>query len=45
LTLAFHSNIIIDDGGDLVGLLHRECVEYADEAIGGSEETTAGWLC
>ncbi|MDR1913905.1 MAG: adenosylhomocysteinase [Clostridiales bacterium] len=43
-TLAFKPNIIIDDGGDLVSLLHGECAEYATEMIGGCEETTTGLL-
>lgn len=34
--------IIIDDGGDLVNLLHYECSHLAGQVIGGSEETTTG---
>lgn len=34
--------IIIDDGGDLVNLLHYECAHLAENVIGGSEETTTG---
>lgn len=34
--------IIIDDGGDLVNLLHTERRELAAEVIGGCEETTTG---
>ena len=41
-TLAFKPNIIIDDGGDLVSLLHGECKDLASELIGGCEETTTG---
>ena len=41
-TLAFKPHIIIDDGGDFVSLLHGECKEYAENLIGGSEETTTG---
>jgi len=41
-TLAIKPHIIIDDGGDLVGLLHGECKEYAADLIGGCEETTTG---
>lgn len=35
-------DIIIDDGGDLVSLLHGERSELAANIIGGSEETTTG---
>ncbi len=35
-------NIIIDDGGDLVHLLHTEFPELIDNVIGGCEETTTG---
>ncbi len=41
-TLEFCPHVIIDDGGDLVGLLHGECKEYAKDLIGGCEETTTG---
>ncbi|MCL2400683.1 MAG: adenosylhomocysteinase [Defluviitaleaceae bacterium] len=41
-TLSFKPDIIIDDGGDFVSLLHGECKEYAANLIGGSEETTTG---
>lgn len=34
--------IIIDDGGDLINLLHTERKEHAAEVIGGCEETTTG---
>jgi adenosylhomocysteinase len=34
--------IVIDDGGDLVNLLHYECSHLAENVIGGSEETTTG---
>ena len=34
--------IVIDDGGDLVNLLHTERREQAAEVIGGCEETTTG---
>jgi adenosylhomocysteinase len=34
--------IIIDDGGDLVNLLHTVLREQAGEVIGGCEETTTG---
>lgn len=35
-------NIIIDDGGDLVGLLHNKRPDLAKEVWGGCEETTTG---
>ena len=35
-------DIIIDDGGDLVSLLHGERSELAGNILGGSEETTTG---
>lgn len=35
-------NIIIDDGGDLVNLIHNEYPEYIQYVIGGCEETTTG---
>ena len=35
-------NIIIDDGGDLVGLIHREFPQLLPGVIGGCEETTTG---
>ncbi|MBP1764641.1 MAG: ahcY [Firmicutes bacterium] len=37
-------HIIIDDGGDLVALLHGERKDLAANIIGGSEETTTGVL-
>lgn len=40
--LASHPHIIIDDGGDLVKLLHGKCAGYADRVLGGCEETTTG---
>ena len=41
-TLACRPHIMIDDGGDLIQLLHGECREYGAELIGGCEETTTG---
>ncbi len=41
-TLACCADIIIDDGGDLVELLHSECSGYSGRVIGGCEETTTG---
>lgn len=35
-------NIIIDDGGDLVNLIHNEYREILPEVLGGCEETTTG---
>ena len=37
-------NIIIDDGGDLVHLIHTEYPELIPNVIGGCEETTTGIL-
>ena len=35
-------NIIIDDGGDLVSLMHTKYAELIPQVIGGCEETTSG---
>ena len=35
-------NIIIDDGGDLVSMMHSEYAHLLDGVIGGCEETTTG---
>jgi len=40
--LEFCPHIIIDDGGDLVNLLHDEIPQSAKNLIGGCEETTTG---
>ncbi len=40
--LSFGPNIIIDDGGDLVSMLHRQMPELLPDVIGGCEETTTG---
>jgi len=40
--LAHDCNIIIDDGGDLVGMLHEELPEKLQYVLGGCEETTTG---
>lgn len=37
-------NIIIDDGGDLVNMIHTEYKELIPNVIGGCEETTTGIL-
>jgi len=40
--LEFCPHIIIDDGGDLLLLLHDEVPQYAKNLLGGCEETTTG---
>ena len=35
-------NIIIDDGGDLVNMIHKEYPQLIDNVFGGCEETTTG---
>ncbi len=35
-------DIVIDDGGDLVGMLHTEFPALCEKVIGGCEETTTG---
>jgi adenosylhomocysteinase len=42
--LDIEPNIIIDDGGDLIHLLHTTRVGLLKDVIGGSEETTTGVL-
>lgn len=42
MCLEHRPNIIIDDGGDLVGLLHDKRPDLAEEVWGGCEETTTG---
>ena len=42
--LAFCPHIVIDDGGDLVNLLHSTCSSQKKNVIGGCEETTTGIL-
>ena len=41
-TLSAKPDLIIDDGGDFIGLLHGECRELGVNLIGGCEETTTG---
>ena len=41
-TLSHRANIIIDDGGDLVHMLHTEMQDMLPYVIGGCEETTTG---
>jgi adenosylhomocysteinase len=40
--LDHHPHITMDDGADLVSILHRERPEQLSELIGGTEETTTG---
>lgn len=42
MTLSHKPNIIIDDGGDLVGLIHNTRPDLGEETWGGCEETTTG---
>ncbi len=35
-------HIVIDDGGDLVNMLHNEFPNLCDDVLGGCEETTTG---
>lgn len=42
MTLTHKPNIIIDDGGDLVGLIHSSRPDLGEEVWGGCEETTTG---
>ncbi|MDD3840191.1 MAG: adenosylhomocysteinase [Clostridia bacterium] len=41
-TLECKPHIVIDDGGDLVHMLHGERKDLADHVMGGCEETTTG---
>jgi adenosylhomocysteinase len=40
--LEFCPDVIIDDGSDLVTILHDEAPQYAKNLLGGCEETTTG---
>jgi adenosylhomocysteinase len=40
--LEIKPNIVIDDGGDLVNMLHTKRPDLAEDVIGGCEETTTG---
>ena len=42
MCLEHKPNIIIDDGGDLVGLVHEKRPDLAEDCWGGCEETTTG---
>jgi len=44
LVLGNHPQVVIDDGGDLVHLLHTDLRDQAGEVLGGAEETTTGVL-
>ncbi len=44
MVLSHHCQIIIDDGGDLVHLLHTDLRDELPYVIGGCEETTTGIL-
>ncbi|MEX2355577.1 MAG: adenosylhomocysteinase [Thermaerobacterales bacterium] len=44
MTVANNPTLLIDDGGDLVNVLHREEKSRLPHVIGGSEETTTGVL-
>ncbi|HEY3414218.1 MAG TPA: adenosylhomocysteinase [Armatimonadota bacterium] len=37
-----HPHMTMDDGADTVGILHSTHKQYADQIIGGTEETTTG---
>ncbi|MEW5784728.1 MAG: adenosylhomocysteinase [Bacillota bacterium] len=41
-TINTEPNLIIDDGGDLTAMLHRERPDLLDRVRGGAEETTTG---
>ena len=41
-TISWAPDLLIDDGGDLMSLLHGEYREYGKNLIGGCEETTTG---
>ena len=42
MCLEHKPNIVIDDGGDLVGMLHKSRPDLASDLWGGCEETTTG---
>ncbi|GGA32534.1 adenosylhomocysteinase [Kroppenstedtia guangzhouensis] len=44
LTLETRPDLIIDDGGDLVSILHAERPDLLEQVKGGCEETTTGIL-
>lgn len=42
MCLEHRPNIIIDDGGDLVEMIHNKRPDLGEEVLGGCEETTTG---
>jgi adenosylhomocysteinase len=42
LALDIRPHVVIDDGGDIVELLHGSCSELAMDVLGACEETTTG---
>src|SRR5918993_1346729 len=44
LALELAPHVVIDDGGDLVELLHESHRNYGNEMLGACEETTSGVL-
>jgi adenosylhomocysteinase len=44
IALELAPNVVIDDGGDLVELLHESHRDYGKEMLGACEETTSGVL-
>jgi adenosylhomocysteinase len=44
LALELAPHVVVDDGGDLVELLHESHHRYANEMLGACEETTSGVL-
>jgi adenosylhomocysteinase len=44
LALEIEPHVVIDDGGDLVDLLHESHREHAGDMLGACEETTSGVL-
>ncbi|WP_457550342.1 adenosylhomocysteinase [Archaeoglobus sp.] len=38
----FKPNVVVDDGADLIFLLHKERTDWVDNVLGASEETTTG---
>ena len=43
-TAASLPHLIIDDGGDLISLLHKKFPEHLPQVFGGAEETTTGLI-
>lgn len=44
LTAAGKPHLLIDDGGDLVSVLHKSFPKHLPQVIGGAEETTTGLI-